>query len=112
MRPSSGRGGSLSPARPRKSSATPRTGRPKNILAVVLVEPIEIFSGGSLDYSAGVFTFIKYPLNQKKRNFFSEKFVTVPSRWGFGVKNRSLGGFPPGPGVPKTIFDCGAKAAA
>src|SRR5208337_2856447 len=105
MRPSSGRGGSLSPVRPRKSSATPRTGRPKNILAVVLVEPIEIFSGGSLDYSAGVFTFIKYPLNQKKRYFFSEKFVTVPSG-DSASRTEAWGGFPPGPGVPKTIFDC------
>jgi hypothetical protein len=46
----------------------------------------------------------RYALNLKKRNFFSEKYATVPSRWRFGVKNRSFVRFSPGKGVPKTIF--------
>jgi hypothetical protein len=46
----------------------------------------------------------RYALNLKKRNFFSEKYATIPPRWRFGVKNRSFVGFFPGKGVPKTIF--------
>src|SRR5208337_2100732 len=48
-------------------------------------------------------------LNLKKRNFFSEKYATVLSKWRCGVKNRSFVGFSPGTEVPKTIFDCGCQ---
>src|SRR5665647_943091 len=72
-------------------------------------------SGSSLSSGAGLgfigrksmrclFTNGEIRLNLKKRNFFSEKYATVPSKWRFGVKNRSFVGFAPDKGVPKTIF--------
>jgi len=50
-----------------------------------------------------------YALNLKERHFFSKNYATIPSRRGFGFKNRNFGGFFPGREVSKTIFDRGVQ---
>ena len=54
----------------------------------------------------------RYALTLKKRYIISENYATVPSRRGFGFKNRNFGGFFPGKEVPKPFLTAVAKPAA
>jgi hypothetical protein len=46
----------------------------------------------------------RYVLNLKRRYFFSENYATVPSRKGFGFKNRNFGEILLGQRGSKAIF--------